>query len=133
MSESDHDGSGPDQDTRRLEQDFQQESLRLCPKKMKMEGNLATNWKKFRRGWENYAIVSQLDKVDERFNTALFLSVIGEDAMEVFEGMHFTASDNRYEPETVVKKFEMVFIGETNETYERFVFNNRNQKEGETI
>ena len=74
-----------------------------------MEGNLATNWKKFRRGWENYAIISQLDKVDERFKTALFLTVIGEDAMDVFEGMHFTASEHKYEQETAVKKIRNVF------------------------
>jgi hypothetical protein len=49
-----------------------------APKPLLMEGNMAANWKKFRRGWENYAIISRLEQFDERFKTALFLSVIGE-------------------------------------------------------
>ena len=43
-----------------------------APKALKREGNLATNWKKIkniRRGWENYAIVTRLDRFDKCFNT----------------------------------------------------------------
>ena len=33
----------------------------------------------------------------------------------------------------VVKKFEEFCIGETNETYERFIFNRRNQEQNESV
>ena len=56
---------------------------------LKLDGNLTTNWKKFRRAWNNYAIVARLDKFMEAYKIALLLSIIGEDAVEVFEAMHF--------------------------------------------
>ncbi len=58
-----------------------------------------------------------------------FLSVIGDGAMEVFKGMHFANSEDKHKLNKVIEQFEITFIGETNETYERFVFMN----EGETI
>ena len=33
----------------------------------------------------------------------------------------------------IISKFDSFAVGEENETYERFIFNNRDQKEGETF
>lgn len=63
----------------------------------------------------------------------MFLSVIGEDAMEIFDGMDFTPETNRQVFSKVIKKFEEFCIGETNETYERFIFNRRSQEENKSI
>ena len=41
-----------------------------APKPLKMEGNLADNWKKFRRSWNNYAIIARLDTFEEQYKTA---------------------------------------------------------------
>lgn len=68
-----------------------------------------------------------------KFKTAMFLSVIGEDAMEIFDGMDFTPETNRQVFSKVIKKFEEFCIGETNETYERFIFNRRSQEENKSI
>ena len=54
------------------------------PQPLKMEGNLATNWKQFKRTWQNYSVIARLDKFEENYKAALFLSVIGEEALEVF-------------------------------------------------
>ena len=40
------------------------------PKPLKTEGNLASNWKKFKRAWENYAIVARLNRRQQRFYLA---------------------------------------------------------------
>ena len=45
------------------------------PKPLKTEGNLASNWKKFKRAWDNYAIVARLNRFEEEFKTATFLLV----------------------------------------------------------
>ena len=103
------------------------------PQPLKTDGNLATNWKRFKRTWDNYSIVARLERFDEKFKTAMFLSVIGEDAMEIFDGMDFTLETDRQLLSKVVEKFEEFCIGETNETYERFIFNRRNQEENESI
>ena len=102
------------------------------PQSLKTDGNLATNWKRFKRTWDNYSIVARLERFDEKFKTAMFLSVIGEDAMEIFDGMDFTPESDRQVLSRVVGKFEEFCIGETNETYERFIFNRRKQ-ENESI
>ena len=65
------------------------------PQPLKTEGNLATNWKHFKRTWGNYAIVARLERFDEKFKTAMFLSVIGEDALEMFHGTDFTPETDR--------------------------------------
>ena len=103
------------------------------PQPLKTDGNLATNWKRFKRTWDNYSIVARLGRFDVKFKTAMFLSVIGEDAMEIFDGMDFTPETDRQVLSKVVGKFEEFCIGETNETYERFIFNRRSQEENESI
>lgn len=42
--------------------------------------------------------------------------------MEMYEGFNFTVNTGRCILNTVIKKFEDLCLGETNETYERFVF-----------
>ena len=103
------------------------------PQPLKTDGNLAMNWKRFKRTWDNYSIVARLEHFDEKFKTAMFLSDIGEDAIEIFDGMDFTPESDRQVRNKVVGKFEEFCIGETNETYERFIFNRRNQEENESI
>lgn len=63
----------------------------------------------------------------------MFLSVIGEDVLEMFDGMDFTPETDRQILSKVGEKFEEFCIGEANETYERFIFNRRDQEENESI
>ena len=84
------------------------------PKPLKIEGNLATNWKRFKRNWDYYAIGARLNHFEENFKTATFLSCIGEDALEIFEGMDFPTDEDRTKYEVVVKKFRELCLEETN-------------------
>jgi len=59
------------------------------PPPLKTDGNLATNWKRFERAWDNYVIVARLERFNEKYKMAMFLSVIGEDVLEIFDGMDF--------------------------------------------
>ena len=52
--------------------------------------------------------------------------------MNVFDGLKLTDEQRKKIPD-ILTAFERYCIGETNETYERFIFNSRNQVEGETI
>ena len=53
--------------------------------------------------------------------------------MEIFDGMDFTPETDRQVLSKVIEKVEEFCIGETNETYERFIFNRRGQEENESI
>ena len=37
------------------------------PQSLKTEGNLAANWKRFKRSWQNYAVVARLNHFEENF------------------------------------------------------------------
>ena len=82
---------------------------------------------------DNYSIVARLDQFEEGFKTAMFLWLVGEDGLEIYDGMDFSPETDREMLNKVVKKFEEFCIGETNETYERFIFNRRNQEENESV
>ena len=92
--------------------------------------NVAANGKKFKRAWDNYAVVVRLQQFDEEYKTATFLSAIGEEALEIYEGMTLNPPENSKVLDSLAQKY---CIGQTNETFERYVFNSRSQKEDERI
>jgi len=102
------------------------------PKPLNLD-NVAANWKKFKRAWDNYAVVVRLQQLDEEYKTATFLSALGEEALEIYEGMTFNPPESSKILDSVVQKFEEYCIGQTNETFERYLFNSRSQKENESI
>lgn len=76
--------------------------------------------------------VARLDRFEETFKVAMFLTVI-EETLEMYEGVHFAIETDRQILNNVVETFEEFCVGETNETYERFIFNRRNQEDSESI
>ena len=92
----------------------------------KLEGTV------YQQQWKNYAIVSQLDKQPEEYCVALFLYSIGTEAVKTYNSFDMT-EENRRKLSEIMIEFDKYAIGETNETYERYMFNSRNQKEGESI
>ena len=51
------------------------------PSKLDMKGNVATNWKRFKRVWENYEIASGLKTKENEIRTATFLTCVGTEAL----------------------------------------------------
>ncbi|CAB4017254.1 Hypothetical predicted protein [Paramuricea clavata] len=112
-------------------------NLPMLPQ-LAMTGNLETNWKRFYRAWNNYEIAARLrdpnnPSTNKELRTATLLTCIGADALDVFDGLDFANEDERKDIDIVVSKLEKYFIGETNETYERYCFNKRDQKSHETV
>jgi hypothetical protein len=108
------------------------------PPHLAMTGNLATNWKRFYRAWNNYEIASRLrdpnnPSTNKELRTATLLTCIGADALDVFDGLDFANEEERKDIDVVVSKFEKYCIGETNETCERYCFNKRDQESHETV
>ena len=102
------------------------------PEKLQTKGNIAENWKTYKQVWTNHAIITNLDKQSEQYRVALFLHCIGTEALKIYNGMSFT-EEERGNLEAIMNKFDEFTIGEINETYERYVFNSRNQGEDECI
>lgn len=48
------------------------------------DSNAAEKWKKFSLAWKNYALATELNKKSEAVQVATLLTLIGEDAREVY-------------------------------------------------
>ncbi|GFR96381.1 retrovirus-related Pol polyprotein from transposon 17.6 [Elysia marginata] len=102
------------------------------PRPLILTGNLTTNWKVLKRDWNNYEIASKLRSETKEIRVATLLSCIGRDAMDILDGFQLTEEQNN-DMQEILDAFEKYCIEETNESYERFVFNSRTQQEGESV
>ena len=101
------------------------------PENLKLSGNVSENWRTYKQMWSNYAIISNLGARPEAYKVALFLHCIGAEALKVYNGFTFEEEDDARTLTAIMEKFEQFSVGEINETYERYVFNSRNQIENE--
>ena len=69
------------------------------------------------------------DRNKER-RAATLLTCIGSDALDEIDAMEFENEDQRKDSEVILEEY---CIGECNETYERYVFNRRDQESNESV
>lgn len=101
------------------------------PEELKLSGNVEENWRFFKQSFELYTLAIGLED-DEKRRIALLLTVAGRGALDVYNTFAFT-DDEKDKYEAVVAKFEQYCTPRRSETYERYVFRNRIQKESESI
>ena len=102
------------------------------PKPLNINENLSYNWKVFKRDWKNYEIASKTNKEEMEIRVATFLACIGSEAMNIYDGLDIAEADAG-KIDKIISAFDKHCIGETNETYERFAFNSRQQLESESV
>ena len=56
------------------------------PEKMTLFGNVANNWRTFKREFLVYSIVNRLSK---KIETSAFLTTIGQDVFDIYDGSEF--------------------------------------------
>lgn len=93
---------------------------------LKMDGNLAENWRRWKLRWNLYATASGVSEKEENTQCAVFLHTIGEDALEVYETFMFAESENN-KLDPIINKFEAYCAPKKNVTYERYIFNSCKQ------
>ena len=103
------------------------------PSKLDFKGNLAVNWKKFKRLWTNYEVASRLNTQSGDLRTATLLTCIGSDVLEIYDGLPFANTEEKTQIDKVAELLDAYFIGETNEIYEAYLFNQRVQETGESF
>lgn len=103
------------------------------PAPLDTKHNIADNWKTFKQAWENYSIIMNIDSQPEAYKVALFLHCIGSEAVKIYNGLPFDTPEDKGTLSAIINKFAQFTIGEMNETYERYLFNSRNQKNEESI
>lgn len=65
------------------------------PAKLDLRGNIATNWRHFKRGWENYEIASGLKERNGELRVATLLTCLGAEALSVYHGLKFESEEDR--------------------------------------
>lgn len=103
------------------------------PAKLDLRGNIATNWRHFKRVWENYEIAIGLKERNGELRVATLLTCLGAEALSVYDGLKFESEEDRKDIIKVLQVLEDFCIGQTNVIYERYTFNKREQEVNETI
>ena len=87
---------------------------------------VAEKWKKFKLAWTNYSLATGLSDKAEPVQVATLLTVIGEEAREVFHD----GDGEKIAP--VIAKFEQYCQPRQNIPFETYRFNRQSQESGET-
>ena len=117
------------------------------PSELSFVGNVAENWRKWRRAFENYLLAINLvvAPVPEggqvpagnpailRRQLAILLHTTGEEAYEVYSQFEYGPGENANDFATVIEKFEAYCNPRQNILYEWFLFWNLKQGEGENV
>ena len=96
------------------------------------DGNVAEKWKKFRLAWGNYALATELNKKSEPVQVATLLTVIGEDARDVYSTFDWPDEESKSKIGPVLQKFADYCQPRKNIPFERYRFNKRAQEAGES-
>ena len=96
-------------------------------------GDLASQWKKYKQIWDSFEIVTGLKEKSSAYWTATFITCIGSEALEIFNGLPFENEEDKNDIDKVLELFQNYCIGETNVIYKRYIFNNRVQESGESF
>ena len=104
------------------------------PSKLKIhEDGLAMKWKQFLRSWKIYEKASRLSDEENSYKCSVLLACIGEEALAIFDGLHFENEVDRENIDIVIQKFEEFCVGATNEAFESYKFHIRQQDSAESI
>ena len=97
------------------------------PLLVNIKGNLADNWKYFKKSWENYILATGLDKKDKAIVLATLYTVLGKEANEIAENLEVA------DPDSLLEALSSYFEPQNNTIFERYLFNSIVQDESETI
>lgn len=102
------------------------------PHHLSFEGNIAENWKQFKQLFEIFMIASGYKEKTSEVRAAIFLNIVGEEAIEKFNTFDLSDAD-RKDAEKVMKAMEDYCMPKSNESVDRHIFFNRKQNQGESF
>lgn len=100
------------------------------PDPLKIDGNLAENWRRFRRSFDIYLSAAELIDKSNVTKVNVLLNVIGDEAVEVFDTLQLNDLQ-RINYNAVITAFDTFCAPRKNTVYERFTFYQRKQKDSE--
>ena len=101
------------------------------PESLKLTGNVDENWRTFKQQFHLYVSATGLEAKTEARKVALLLTIAGPQAIEVFNTFVFDSPEDNEKLDVVLSKFDTHCSPKKNETYERYVFRSRIQRQHE--
>ena len=95
------------------------------PDRLTLGTSATKNWKMFKIRWETYTIITDFSELPRNKQRALFIHCLEDDALEAYNT--FSLQEDATVA-NIITAFDNFIVGECNETYERYVFNNNNAK-----
>ena len=71
-----------------------------------MDDDIAGNWRKFKQRFNIYLTASGHSEKADKDKASLFLHLIGDEVMEVFNTFEFAANEGNEKLDKIVEKFE---------------------------
>ena len=95
------------------------------------KGNYSQNWKRFKQKWTNYELATKIFRKEVR--VATFLTVIGDEALDVYNAFPWDSADDKIKIDKVLEQFDNFCEPRKNTIYERYLFFSRGQESGEYV
>ncbi|VDP94211.1 unnamed protein product, partial [Echinostoma caproni] len=95
---------------------------------MEETGRLADNWDLWRTQYGDFRTLTEMDRESSLVQLASFRHTNGPNALRVINGFTYSPDEDRVVWQVVMAKMERYCLGESNETYERYIFNQRKQQ-----
>ena len=103
------------------------------PDALRLDGNIAENWKRWRQKFELYMMATDIESKADKVQSSTLLHVIGDEALEIYNTFVFEDDEDKTKLKTLLEKFDAHFTPQKSVTFERHVFNMRVQGPGENI
>ena len=104
-----------------------------APKTLNINDKSASSlWKSWKKTWERFEIATGIDEAGDKKRVCTLLSIIGEDAVKVFDTFEYGGGESEDSIHDVLNKFEEYCNPRRNTIYERFKFQCRHQEAGES-
>ena len=78
--------------------------------------NMNAEWKMFKQLWENYEVALGLSQQENKKRTATLLTIIGKEAMKIFNTFKWKNNAEKENIIKVIEKFDAYFIPLMNDT-----------------
>lgn len=101
------------------------------PNELSFDGNVYKNWTSFRQRFQIYLEATDKISKSDKTKIAILLNLAGDKAIDIYNQFNFEVGENKDTLEVVLSKFERYCSPRKNIVYERFVFFNTVQKEGQ--
>jgi hypothetical protein len=103
------------------------------PEPLSFQGNLSENWRKWKQRFKVYMIASGNSSKSDETKSAILLHVAGPEALKIYNAFTWDEEADKDKVDKIMEKFEAYCTPRKNVTWDRHVFNSRNQRPGETI